>query len=250
MMHGRFSIGFVAVSQGDPKDELSYVLEQVLLTRDGIMGAFALAVPLGLAGLSPALMRPLLYLLYLVLVLGYYFMIVGHFGRWKPGLPNPAEVHVQGGWGTVMLRAVTGIAVAGLPFVGVALILSKPTLEVVLSWEGSVLLLLASLYLPAAVVTGAATEHPLGAAWIPGWLQVVRADPRGYARLFLRFLIIGSTWGLVTLVTAMLFAAVPVLDLLIIGTVSHLLLFVQAGTVGVYVGNNSVELGFRASGSG
>jgi hypothetical protein len=228
------------------QEELPELLRRCL-TADSLLMALALAVPAWIARLPfLGIIAALLNLVYWSAVLGYYFRVIDHIGRGRPGLPGPADTATDdyGAMVATVLRGFLCALVAGVPaFLWLALgghepgdLVSRPL--VLLG-----LLLCGLCYLPAAILAVVLTDRTVAAAWPPAWVAIATRAPTSYARLVALFFASTVVWWLANLVAAFFLGRIPLFGGLLCTATSNLVLFAQATLVGGFVRRNAEVLG-------
>jgi hypothetical protein len=205
-----------------------------VISREGLATAIAFALTFALAK-----MFVFVIVLYLAAFVGYYFTIVAHVGEGKPGLPSPAEAIDD--LGSTVTQAVRGFLCAMLGVLPILVWIGtthrrglvQSDLPTVL-----VLLALAQLYVPAALMSLLFTNHTLALFSPVTWVKVISRAPLAYAKFLGFWLPSVGAGGLLLMIAAsldngsMLFAFVA-------ATLWNLYGFAQAVLIGDFVRLNS-----------
>jgi hypothetical protein len=202
------------------------------LSSDGVLAAFCCAVPGALGVFGSCLGAAVVY--------AYYFVIIRHLGDGRDGFPGPA---VAGDLDEIKSAGWQGLAIAiasGLPLAayGVLNRLQWPELEAG-SPVALALALAPQIYLPAAIMAVALGRHALNAFWPPAWVRIAAAAPGQYLRLVALFGLCGLWLWAIGMVAAPIVGGIPIVGKLAVGTLSNLVLFIQACLAGGYLRRNS-----------
>ncbi|HZS36689.1 MAG TPA: hypothetical protein VFF06_07685 [Polyangia bacterium] len=210
---------------------------------EALLTALAIAVPAWLSWI-PGIGRALALLTFAATV-SYYFQIIDHVGRGRPGMPEPS-----GGvesWSDVVSLTWRGVLCI---FVGFAPFLYWYWFDARLSpgapnpLTGLSLLLAGQTYMPAAILCVVLTDSNVGAVWPPAWIQIVARAPLSYLALvglYLASIIAGFYLRLLFVLGGM---AIPVVGSLLVGAAGNVLLFMQAAVVGGFLRRNAEHFGY------
>lgn len=217
---------------------------RMLATPEAAVTAAALAVPAWLAHLPVPVLNLGFGAIYFAAVSAYVLQIVDHIGRGQPHLPSPGEL------GTSLLGAVgRGFVVAFVVLAPVLVWGATVGMETVPAALGGFLMALLGLsWAPAALISVTLHGTALAAWWVPAWLEVVRANPREYARLTGAFTLAGAGWLLVSWALHWVLTHVQVFGSYLAAAASTLALFVLPVLVGVYLRRHADELGLVTGG--
>jgi hypothetical protein len=221
----------------EPLEPLGTLLGRVL-TTEGLVTAAALAVPAWLADLLFGLISTMFSIVYFAAISGYYFQIVDHVGRRSPGLPYPSMEDLSPLW-----RGLACVLLVALP--GVLFLWFGVEKSVV--WGTAGLLaspLVASLYLPAAIVACTVANNALAALWPYFWIRIIARAPGSYARLVGRFLITALAFAVASMLAGLTVGLIPFVGPLLASAATNLVLFGQALVVGDFLRRHASDFGY------
>ena len=209
---------------------------------EGIIVAAAVSIFAALANwfsfvlYFPTLMR----VLYWGAVSSFYFMIIDHIGRNRPGLPGPPELDSMADIIGLIFRGLVCGLVFTLPLILYIWRADEPP-GLLLSLG---LLLLGMLYTPAAVLTVLLTNRTIGAVWPPGWIAIISRAPGQYVQLAGMFLASTIVWVIVNFALTLSLGQVPFLGAILVPTAGTMIILAQACLVGGFLRRNAEVLGY------
>jgi hypothetical protein len=174
-------------------------------------------------------------------VVAYYFEVIDHIGRGRPGMPETAEAFEDfSSLRRLAQRGLLCFLVAALPYL-VWNIAFGPHLN---PSDGLVWLAVGLLYMPAALLTVVITGSTAGALWPVAWVQIAGRAPVEYLVLVALFLAsLGAAWFAHTVLPEAL-SVIPVVGRLLALTIERLLWFMQAALVGGFLSRNAEKFGW------
>ena len=204
---------------------------------EGLTTAAGFAIPAALAALVPVL-----FVVWIAAVVGYYFAIIHHVGAGHTGLPGPSDARDD-------LIDTVGLAVRGVLcavlgtvplLVWVRVTHRFPSGEVLL-----VLLLAGQTYMPAALLAVAFSNRGLAAVWPVAWVRIVTRAPLAYVRFVATWVASVALGGLLVVTTRDLLAGVnALLGNYVAAFIWTLYSFVQAAMIGNHVRHEAAAYGW------
>lgn len=170
-------------------------------------------------------------------LVGYYFQIIDHVGSDKPGLPGPSD-DVEGPlkWlakcGRGLLCVLVGAAPALIWFYGYRDPAAPPTTNALITIG---LTVVGMSYMPAALLTVVLTGSTLGVLYPVAWVKIIARAPASYLKLVLLFMLSAVAYLLTMMFSTVFSLLIPFVGSLLVGTVTNLMLFVQACLVGGFL---------------
>lgn len=222
-----------------------WTLIRLPFTRDGVLTALALSLPLLVASL-PLLnaVSGVLEIVFLSALSGYYFLVVDHIGRGRDALPGPSDSFDDiGGMMLMMLRGVGCLVLGGVPLVIWRIYLGTSVSPTLSSHPVTILALeaIGHTYVPAIILALVITEQESALFWPPLWIQIVLRAPLAYLELVGWFLLSLLVWWLVSVAARHSIGRAPIVGTWLAESVSTLFLLVQATVVGGYLRRHSSQ---------
>jgi hypothetical protein len=174
-------------------------------------------------------------------VVAYYFEVIDHIGRGRPGMPETAQAFEDfSSLRRLAQRGLLCFLVGVVPYL-VWNIAFGPHLN---PNDGLVWLAAGQLYMPAAILTVVITGSTAGALWPVAWIQIASRAPLEYLVLVGVFLVsLVAAWFAHTELVETL-SVIPVAGRLLALTVERNLWFMQAALVGGFLSRNAQKFGW------
>jgi hypothetical protein len=226
-----------------PADEYKDLLTRAF-TVEGLVTAVAIGIPGWLRNVG-GLLGLMIDLIYIAGLAGYYFLIVDHIGRGRPGLPGASDsVSTWGSTAQMALRGMACALVGLLPYLATEIApLWYPNLSFG-PFAVAAVLAFGQLYTPAVILAVVMSNSTLMAFYPVAWVQIISRAPIDYLKLVGVYLLALFVWMGASLLADATLARIWFVGGLLSATVSNLFLFVQAALVGGFLRRHAGEYGY------
>ena len=210
------------------------------LSIDGFLTAMGCALPAAIPFL------PFRNWISSAAVAAYYFVIIDHIGRSRDGFPGASDaVDDFDSLKTAIFRGICCWIAALIPLLLYLFVFGGTLLDLIAN-PGLifVFVLVPQLYLPAVVLAVVITQSWFAAFWPVAWVQIVSRAPGRYIALVGLYVLFGVCWYLASVMLTASLGGVPFLGPLLTGTVTNMVVFMQACVVGGFLRRNAEVLGY------